>query len=176
MAAQAVIAIDNTRLVKELRELLAQQTATSEVLQTISSSPGELQPVFEAMLANAVRICDARFGNLLMYEGSAFRMVAMHGAPPEWDALRRREPVVWPGPHDLLFRLAETRQLQHIADIRKERAYRERESAFVGLVKVASARSLVAVPMLKENKLIGTIAIYRQEVRPFTEKQNRAGY
>ena len=156
---------------QHLAEALEQQTATSQVLGVISSSPGELKPVFEAMLANAVRISDAKFGNLLMYDGSAFRMAAMHGAPPEWDALRRREPVVRPSPHNLLARLAATRLLQHVADIRTERAYAEREPAFVGLVEVAGARTLVAVPMLRENELIGTIVIYRQEVRPFTDKQ-----
>jgi GAF domain-containing protein len=177
-AAQAVIAIENTRLLNELRqrtndlsESLERQTATSEVLGVISSSPGELQPVFTAMLKNAVRICDAKFGNLLLYDQTAFRMAAMQGAPPEWDALRRRDPVVRPGPHNLLARLAATKQLQHIADIRTERAYAEREPTFVGLVEVAGARTLVAVPMLRENELVGTIVIYRQEVRPFTDKQ-----
>src|SRR5262249_48912252 len=177
-AAQAVIAIENTRLLNELRqrtddlsESLQQQTATSEVLQVISSSPGELEPVFQAILENATRICEASFGNLLLYDGSAFRMAAMHGAPPAWDALRRREPVVQPGPNNLLFRWAATKQLPHVADTRKEQSYLEREPAFVGLVEVAGARTLVAVPMLKENELIGTIAIYRQEVRPFSDKQ-----
>src|SRR5262245_20806632 len=170
-AAQAVIAIENGRLLNELRESLQQQTATSEVLSVISSSPGELEPVFEAMLENATRICEASFGNLLLYDGSAFRMAAMHGAPPAWDALRRREPVVQPGPNNLLFRLAATKQLQHVADTRTEQSYLEREPAFVGLVEVAGARTLIAVPMLKENELIGTIAIYRQEVRPFSDKQ-----
>jgi GAF domain-containing protein len=177
-ADQAVIAIENVRLfdevqarTRELSESLKQQTATSEVLQVISSSPGDLEPVFQVMLENATRICEASFGNLLLYDGSAFRMAAMHGAPPAWDALRRREPVVHPGPNNPLFRLAATKRLQHIADTRTEQAYLEHESAFVGLVEVSGARTLVAVPMLKENELIGTIVIYRQEVRPFTDKQ-----
>jgi GAF domain-containing protein len=156
---------------KALTEALEQQTATSEVLQVISSSPGALEPVFQAMLANAVRICEAKFGNLLLYDGNAFRMAAMHGAPPAWDELRRREPVVRPGPNNLLSRLAARKQLQHVLDTRTEQAYVEREAAFVGLVEVSGARTLVAVPMLKEEELIGTIVIYRQEVRPFTDKQ-----
>src|SRR5262249_18795137 len=170
-AAQAVIAIENARLLNELGESLQQQTATSEVLGVISSSPGELEPVFQAMLENATRICEAKFGNLLLCDGDAFRVVALHGAPPEWGALRQREPVVRPGPNNPIFRLAATKQLQHVADIRTERAYLEREAAFVPLVEVAGARTLVAVPMLKENELIGIVTIYRQEVRPFTDKQ-----
>jgi two-component system, NtrC family, sensor kinase len=173
-----VIAIENVRLfeaeqqrTRELSESLEQQTATSEVLGVISSSPGELEPVFQTMLANAVRITDSKFGNLLLYEGSAFRMVAMYGAPLEWDVLRRREPVVRPGPHNVLTRLAATKEIQHVADSRNERAYAERDPAFVGLVEVAGARTLVTVPMLRENELIGTIVIYRQDVRPFTDKQ-----
>ena len=177
-ADQAVIAIENVRLfdevqarTRELTESLEQQIATSAVLGVISSSPGELEPVFQAMLENAVRICEAKFGNLLLFDGNVFRMAAMHGAPPAWDELRRREPLVRPGPNNLLVRLAATKQLQHVDDIRTEQAYIEREPAFVGLVEVAGARTLVAVPMLKENKLVGTIVIYRQEVHPFTDKQ-----
>jgi two-component system, NtrC family, sensor kinase len=161
----------NADLKKRLAEALEQQAATSEVLQVISSSPGELEPVFQAMLENAVRICEAKFGNLLLYDGNAFRMAAMHGAPPAWDELRRRESVVRPGPNNLLSRLATRKQLQHVLDTRTEQAYVEREAAFVGLVEVAGARTLVAVPMLKEDELIGAIVIYRQEVRPFTDKQ-----
>ena len=95
-AAQAVIAIENTRLLNELRKSLAQQTATSEVLSVISSSPGELEPVFQAMLENAVRICGASFGNLLLYDGKAFHVKAMHGAVGHGPRLRRREPAVSP--------------------------------------------------------------------------------
>src|SRR5438552_912254 len=102
---------------KALAEALEQQTATSEVLRVISSSPGELQPVFEAILENATRICEASFGNLLLYEGSTFRVAAMHGAPLRWDELRRRDPVIRFGSKTPLARIAATRQLQHIADI-----------------------------------------------------------
>jgi signal transduction histidine kinase len=170
-ANQAVIAIENTRLLNELRESLQQQTATSEVLGVISRSPGELEPVFQAMLENATRICEAKFGNLLLYDGDAFRIVAMHGAPLEWDALRRRDPVIRFSPHNPLGRVVATKQLQHITDFRMEQSYIEREPAPVALAEVAGARTVLVVPMLKENELIGAIAIYRQEVRPFGDKQ-----
>ena len=170
-AAQAVIAIENTRLLNELRESLAQQTATSEVLGVISSSPGELGPVFQAMLANAVRICDAKFGNLLLYDGDAFRIVAMHDAPLAWDALRRHDPVIRFSSVNPLGRIVATKQPQHITDFRMEQAYIEREPGPVAMVEVAGARTVLVVPMLKENQLIGVVAIYRQEVRPYTDKQ-----
>jgi signal transduction histidine kinase/DNA-binding response OmpR family regulator len=170
-ADQAVIAIENTRLLNELRESLQQQTATSEVLKVISSSPGELEPVFQAMLENATRICEAKFGNLLLYEGDAFRVAAMHGAPPAWDELRRRDPMLRFGPKNPLARVAATRQLQHIADFRLEETYLEREPGPVALVEAAGARTVLVVPMLKEGELVGAIAIYRQEVRPFSDKQ-----
>src|SRR5215475_366951 len=177
-ADQAVIAIENVRLfdevearTRELSESLERQTATSEVLQVISSSPGELAPVFETMLENAVRICDAKFGNLLLREGDAFRIAAMHGAPPAWDELRRRDPVIRVGPNNPISRVIATKQLQHIADFTKEQAYVERDPPAVALAEVAGARTVVIVPMLKENGLVGVIAIYRQEVRPFTDNQ-----
>ena len=178
-AAQAVIAIENTRLLNELRqrtadltESLEQQTATADVLQVISSSPGDLQPVFRAILANATRICGAGFGNLLLYEGETFRVAVVHGARPEWVELRRREPVVpVPGSNDPLGRVVATKRLQHIADVRTEPAYIEQHGPLVALADVAGARTLLLVPMLKEGQLIGVIGIYRQEVRPFTDKQ-----
>ena len=177
-ADQAVIAIENVRLfdevqarTRDLSEALERQTATSEVLQAISSSPGELEPVFNSMLENATRICEAKFGNLLLYEGDAFRIVAMHGAPPEWDALRRREPVIRFSPVNPLGRIVATKQLQHIIDFRTERSYLEREPGPVAMAELAGARTVLVVPMLKENELIGVLAVYRQEVRPFTDKQ-----
>ncbi len=170
-ARQAVIAIENTRLLNELRESLQQQTATADVLKTISSSPGELQPVFDAMLENATRICEAKFGNLLLYDGNAFRVAAMHGALPAWTELWRRDPVIRGGPNHPHRRLAATKRLQHITDFSKEQAYVERDPPAVWLAEVAGARTVVLVPMLKENRLVGAIAIYRQEVRPFSDKQ-----
>ena len=179
-AAQAVIVIENTRLLNELRqrtddlsELLEQQTATSEVLKVISSSPGELEPVFQAMLENATHICEARFGNLVLYENEndAFRMAAMHGAPPEFAEKRGREPIIHPSPKSPLFRVAKTRQLLHIIDLRIDEAYVDGDLPTRAFVELAGTRTIVVVPMLKDDKLIGAIGIYRQEVRSFTDKQ-----
>jgi GAF domain-containing protein/anti-sigma regulatory factor (Ser/Thr protein kinase) len=169
--AQAVIAVENTRLLNELRqrtddltESLEQQTATSEVLKVISSSPGELTPVFESMLENAVRICEASFGNLLLYENNAFRHVALYNAPQAWAVEQQRDPIAPRRAAHFLYRVADTKQVTHIADI----AF---ENPDEPIAKVAGARTLLIVPMLKEKDLIGVIAIYRQEVRPFTDKQ-----
>ena len=177
-AAQAVIAIENTRLLKELRqrtddlsESLEQQTATSEVLKVISSSPGDLKPVFEAILENATRICEAKFANLLLYEGGDFRRVALYGAPPAWADNQNRQPIFRPSTTNPIARVVSTKQPVHIADMATERAYLEREPVVVSVVEAAGARTLLFAPMLKENTLAGTIAIYRQEVRPFTNKQ-----
>jgi signal transduction histidine kinase len=170
-AAQAVIAIENTRLLNELRQSLEQQTATSEVLSVISSSPGELEPVFQTMLANAVRICDAKFGNLLLCEADGFRRVALHNAPPAYVEEYQRDPLIRPGATSALGRLTATKRVVHIADLRADQAYLDGVPRTVVLVDAAGARSYVAVPMLKDNALIGAITIYRQEVRPFTDKQ-----
>jgi len=162
-AAQAVIAIENARLLNELKQSLEQQTATADVLRVISSSPGELKPVFEAMLQNAVRICDAQFGNLALLEGDGFRFVAQHGAPPKYRDARQREPFVRANSRNL-DRVIKTKQAVHVADVAAE----DPQS---GVVTLGGARTLVNVPMLKDDELVGIIAIYRQEVRPFTEKQ-----
>src|SRR5262249_10588467 len=122
-AAQAVIAIENVRLLNELRESLQQQTATSEVLQVISSSPGRLEPVFQAMLENATRICEAKFGTLYLCEGDAFRLGAMHNPPPAFAEERRREPVFRLSPATALSRATKTRQPVQIADLEAEPAY-----------------------------------------------------
>jgi signal transduction histidine kinase/CheY-like chemotaxis protein len=155
----------------ELGESLEQQTATSEVLRVISSFPGDLEPVFEAVLANATRICEAKCGNLFLYDGDTFRTGALYGAPPEWAEVRQRDPVFKPAPNVPLARVARTKQAEHIADIRMEQGYIERDPTIVGIVELGGARTLVVVPMLKEEGLIGAIAVYRQEVRPFTDKQ-----
>jgi signal transduction histidine kinase/putative methionine-R-sulfoxide reductase with GAF domain len=168
-ADQAVIAIENVRLfdeiqarTRELSESLEQQTATADVLRVISASPGELGPVFRSVLENATRICEAKLGTLTLCEGDEVRVVAMHGAPPAYEELRRRDPRV----PIAVSRRIKTKQTVHIADVAAEEP-----QASSPLVKLAGARSFVGVPMLKESELIGNISIYRQEVRPFTEKQ-----
>jgi GAF domain-containing protein len=163
-AAQAVIAIENARLLNELRQSLEQQTATADVLRVISSSPGELQPVFEAMLQNAVRICDAKFGNLALLEGDGFRFVAHYGAPAKYREARQREPFIRWNTRDNLERVIKTKQVDQVADIAAEQPHS-------GIATLAGARTLVTVPMLRDDELIGIIVIYRQEVRPFTDKQ-----
>jgi GAF domain-containing protein len=169
-AAQAVIAIENARLLSELRESLQQQTATADVLKVISSSPGDLEPVFKAMLENAVRICDASFGMLFRIDDGLVNAEAMVGVPPQFAEFWRRGPQR-PGPRTALGRIVEKRQIVHVADVRAEAAYVEGEPVFVAAVNLGGFRTLLTVPMLKENKLIGAIAIYRQEVRPFSDKE-----
>src|SRR5262245_40315465 len=169
-AAQAVIAIENTRLLNELRESLQQQTATADVLKVISSSPGELEPVFQEMLSNAMRICDAKFGMLFRADEGLVSAAAMVGVPPQFAEFWRRGPRR-PGPRSALGRIVETKQTIHITDVKAEAAYVEGEPVYVAAVNLGGFRTLLAVPMLKENELVGTIAIYRQEVRPFSDKE-----
>jgi signal transduction histidine kinase len=157
-------------LEKKLAEALEQQTATSEVLRVISSSPGELEPVFQSMLENATRICDAQFGNLYLCEGDAFRVVAMHGAAPAYAEVRKHNPLVRPPPDSALGRVALTKQLAHITDIKTTRSYIERDPFLVRGVELGGYRTVVAVPMLKNNELIGAILIFRQKVKPFSDK------
>jgi signal transduction histidine kinase len=148
----------------ELSESLAQQTATSEVLQVISSSPGELKPVFQTMLENATRICEATFGSMLLVEGNGLRRVAIHNAPPGFAEFNERTPVINPGMALALQRLVAHKEVVHIADL-----LAEDPNDPIG--KFAGARTLVIVPLLKDEQLLGAIGIYRQEVRPFTDKQ-----
>jgi GAF domain-containing protein len=158
-------------LEKKLAEALEQQAATSDVLRVISSSPGNLEPVFETILMNATRLCEASFGTLFVREADAFRVVAMHNAPPAYAEARKREPLIRPRPDTALGRLAITNQVVHIADIRTHQAYIERDPSVVTAVELARYRTVVSVPMLKDKELIGAISIYRQEVRPFADKQ-----
>ena len=168
-AAQAVIAIENARLLNELRQSLEQQTATSQVLQVISSSPGNLKEVFATILENATRICEAKFGALYLNEGDGFRATAMHNAPPAYE--EARAGVVHPPPSTTLWRAANTKQAVQIADVMLERGYIEGDPFNVSAVALGGYRSVFSVPMLHEDKLVGVITIFRQEVRPFTEEQ-----
>jgi signal transduction histidine kinase/DNA-binding response OmpR family regulator len=158
-----------TTRTRELAEALEQQTATSEVLQVISSSPGELAPVFATMLHNAVRTCEGKFGTLYLYEGDGFRAVAMHNAPAAF--AEARASVVHPRPDTSLWRAANTKQVAQIADVTTSQGYVERDPFVVTAVALGGYRTVLSVPMLKDNELIGVISIYRQEVRPFTDKQ-----
>jgi signal transduction histidine kinase len=155
----------------ELSESLQQQTATAEVLRVISNSSGDLQPVFEAMLANATRICEAKFGMMLLVEGDVARCVALHNAPAAFAELRQREPVIRPGPNTAMGRLLATKQVVHVKDAMAERAYLEGDPVRRANADLAGARTIVAVPMLRDNEVIGAIGIYHQEVHPFTDKQ-----
>src|SRR5262249_8234374 len=154
-----------------LSESLEQQTATSEVLRVISSSPGELEPVFNAMLQNATRICEAKFGDLYLCDGNGFRMVATHNAPPAYVEARTRDPLLRPPPDSPLGRAAVSKQAVHIADIQTIPSYIQGHPFVVAGVELARYRTVLAVPMLKEKELIGAITFCRQEVRPFTDKQ-----
>jgi signal transduction histidine kinase len=156
---------------RELAEAREQQAATSEVLRVISSSPGDLKPVFQAMLENATHICEAKFGILWLREGDGFRSVALHNVPSAYAEQRQREPVIRPGPGTGLGRVAKTKQAIQVADVRAEAAYIERDPLRVSTVELGGYRTVLDVPMLKDNELIGIITIYRQEVRPFTDKQ-----
>jgi GAF domain-containing protein len=159
------------RRTRELNEALEQQTATSEVLKVISSSPGDLTPVFEAMLANAVRICEAKFGVLFLFEGDAWRAVALHSAaPPSFIEARQRHPVLPIIPGTALGRVTATKQVAQIADVRAEPAYRGSSAYIVG-VETGDFRTVLSVPMLKKGELVGAFNLFRQEVRQFTDKQ-----
>jgi signal transduction histidine kinase/predicted transcriptional regulator len=163
-AAQAVIAIENARLLNELRESLEQQTAASDVLRVISTSPGELEPVFKIMLENATRICAAKFGTLYLYDGNLFHFGAEVGSPREYAEFQRKRGAFRPAPGTHMDRIIRTKQISQTADATAE--------AVVGPVAtLGGARSFVGVPMLKDDKLIGMFGVYRQEVRPFTGKQ-----
>jgi GAF domain-containing protein len=175
-AAQAVIAIENARLLNALRESLQQQTATSEVFQVVSSSPGDLEPVFATMLEKAVRICDAKFGNIYRWDGNALHLASSYNTPPAFAEARGRSPHL-PAEHssDALTsvpgRMATTKSTIHVADLAADRAYIERYPQTVAAVELGGVRTFLAIPMLKEGELIGAFALSRQEVRPFTDKQ-----
>src|SRR5262245_16287106 len=155
---------------RQAAEALEQQTATSEVLGVISKSPGDLEPVFQNMLENATRLCEAKFGTLYLREGQPFRLVAHHNAPTAYVEERRQNLLLRPIPGTALGRMVATKHPAQIADVQAEPVYQS-DPVRAGFLKLTGARTLVDVPMLKENELLGAIAIYRQEVRPFTDKQ-----
>ena len=160
------------RLTRELNDALERQAATSQVLEVISGSPGDLQAVFVAVLENAVRLCDANFGMLWQCEGKGFRCIALHNAPSAFSEDLQKQPVVYPPPGSGLRILAETRQVIHVADLAAmPTCTQQRAPAIVAAVELGGVRTYVAVPMLKNNELIGALIVYRQEVRPFSEKQ-----
>ena len=184
-AAQAVIAIENARLLNELRQrttdltertadltgALDQQTATSEVFEVIGRSPGGLEPVFQAMLEKAVRICDAEFGSILRWDNEIAHLVATHNAPPAFAEARRRSqnPAT---PKTSFGRMVATKAVVHVADAAAEPGYVElHDPAAVAAVELGGQRTALYVPMLKETELIGAFTLSRQEVRPFTDKQ-----
>jgi class 3 adenylate cyclase/putative methionine-R-sulfoxide reductase with GAF domain len=167
-AAQAVIAIENARLLNELRESLEQQTATAQVLGVISRSAGDLAHVFVAILENATRICEAKFGTLYIKEGDGFRASAMHNAPPAYEEARVQ--LVHPSRHTTLWRAANSKRPVQIADVTLERGYLEGEPFVVSTVNMGGYRSVLSVPMIKEDQVVGIITIFRQEVSSFGEK------
>src|SRR5262249_26243413 len=157
-------------LTRELNEALEQQAATSEVLRVIASSPGELQPVFEAILANATRLCGAKFGTLYLCDGDAFRAAAFHNAPAAFiDA--RKDKLLRRGPDPTRGQAARTKRVAHVLDSMDREPYRQRDPFVVAGAELGGYRTIVSVPMLKEDTLVGVISIYRQEVRAFTDKE-----
>ena len=176
-ADQAAIAIENVRLfdevqakTRDLEESLQQQTATSEVLQIISSSPSDLAPVFDKMLENATRVCGAEFGSMYLVENDSLRQAALYNVPAALAAARANK-VFRPHPQAPITTAIRTKQAIHVADARTTASYLERTPNAVELAELGGARTLVVVPMLREDEVIGAITIYRQEVRPFTDKQ-----
>jgi GAF domain-containing protein len=170
-AAQAVIAMENARLLTETREALEQQTATAEVLQVINSAPGNLAPVFDAMLEKGLRLCDAAFGNLWTYDGEVGRLAAIRGAAPEYHTALMRAGPQKPEPGGALIRLVEGEPLIQITDITAGDSCRSGNAARRMLADRAGARTALWVPLRKDGVLLGFFTIYRTEVRPFSDKQ-----
>jgi PAS domain S-box-containing protein len=169
-AAQAVIAMENARLITETREALEQQTATAEVLQVINSSPGDLPPVFDSMIEKATRLCQADFGIFLTYDGEVFHTAALHGVPERYADFMTREPPQ-PGPQSAMGRILRGEPVVCIDDVMQDQAFHTGDLRRRALVELGGARSYVAVGLHKDDKLLGTIATYRRDVRPFSDKQ-----
>ncbi len=168
-AAQAMIAIENARLLNELRQSLEQQTATSEVLQAISRTPGDLAPVFATMLEKATRICEAEFAALYRLEGDGLRLTATYDVPPTF--AEAEGTVFRPAPGGALDEVLNTGRTAHVSDLAATRSYIERHPRAVEAVEIAGIRTTLGVPMVKDSVLIGIIGLFRQQVRPFNDKQ-----
>ena len=158
------------RLTRERDEALDQQAATAEVLSVISSSPGQLETVFQAILANATRLCGAKFGTLYLRDGNSFRAAGFHNAPPAFIEARK-DRLIQPDPGSTLGQAAATKRVAQVLDSTKRDAYRRRDPFVVAGADLGGYRTIVSAPMIKEEELIGVISIYRQEVKAFTEKQ-----
>jgi two-component system, NtrC family, sensor kinase len=169
-ADQAVIAIENARLINETREALEQQTATAEVLQVINSSPGDLAPVFEAMLDKALRLCEAAFGELRTYDGVSLQIGALRGVPAAYAEFMRDNPPNF-APESGPGRILAGERVVHFVDLKDTAIYRSGEPNRRAIVDLAGARSMVLVPLLKDDAVRGVIIVFRQEVRPFSDKE-----
>jgi GAF domain-containing protein len=170
-AAQAVIAMENARLLTETREALEQQTATAEVLQVINSSPGDLAPVFDAMLDNAIRLCDTAFGIMQTYDGEAFPVVALRGAPPALAEVISERELFKPRPGTVAARIVAGETVIRTTDLREEPHYLAGARPARALVELGAARSFACIALRKDNALLGALTVYRTEIRPFTDKQ-----
>ncbi len=170
-AAQAVIAMENARLLTETREALEQQTATAEVLQVINSLPGDLTPVFDAMLEKAMRLCGAAFGSLYTYDGERFHSAAQRGVPPAYAAYRAENPPLLSTPGGAPALLLETRRPLHVLDLRLHETNRPDFPNVRAMVELGGIRTSLAVPLIKDDAFLGMITIFRQEVRAFSDKQ-----
>src|SRR5262249_46071778 len=169
-AAQAVVAMENARLLTETREALERQNATAEVLQVINSSPGDLAPVFDAMLEKAMRLCEAAFGHLDTYDGNSFHTSAIRGVPAAYAEYRRNNPPNY-GPGTGPARMLAGERIVHHLDMMDEEAYRRGEQNRRALVDLGGARSAINVALVKDRTFLGFITLFRQEVRPFSDKQ-----
>ena len=169
-ASQAVIAMENARLLTEQQEALDQQTATAEVLQVINASPGDLAPVFDTMLKNAIRLCGASLGSLYTYDGEQFRPVALRGVAPAFaELIAKHPPTARPGSPPA--RMLETKRPVHVPDVMDEEMYRSGTAPARALVDVAGVRALVNIPLVKDDTILGFVAIYRQTAGKFSDKQ-----
>src|SRR5262249_1431002 len=167
-AAQAVIAMENARLLTETREALEQQTATAEVLQVINRSPGELSPVFDEMLEKATRLCEAAAGTFWVADGEEWRAAAVRGMPEQF---LNTAHDYRPTPRSPVGRIASGEDVIHISDLAAEEVYRSGDVLVQAAVDQDSIRTLLSVPLRKEGKLLGVFSLYRREVRPFSDKQ-----